>query len=41
MVYVDLLKKIFELIYDPKMDTVETIEKFFHRGYEQFFEILR
>lgn len=35
MVYIDLLKYIWDLIYDPKTDTVKTIEKFFHKDYEQ------
>ena len=35
MAYIDLLKNIWDLIYDPKTDAVETIEKFFHQDYEQ------
>ncbi len=35
MAYIDLLKNIWDLIYDPKTDAVETIEKFFHQDHEQ------
>jgi len=35
MAYINLLKNIWNLIYDPKMDAIETIEKFFHPDYEQ------
>lgn len=30
-----MLKNIWDLIYDPKVDALETIEKFFHQDYEQ------
>jgi hypothetical protein len=33
--YTDLLKKIWDSLYDPKIETVETVEKFFHQDYEQ------
>ena len=35
MVYIDLLKDIWNSIYDPTMDTNKIIEKFFHPNYEQ------
>lgn len=35
MAYIDLLKTIWNLIYDPEIDAIETIEKFFHQDYEQ------
>lgn len=35
MDYTDFLKHIWGLVYDPKADTVATIEKFFHENYEQ------
>lgn len=35
MAYIDLLKKIWDSVYDPKIDVTRTIEKFFHNDYEQ------
>lgn len=35
MAYIDLLKKIVFSIYNPQLDVVEAIEKFFHKDYEQ------
>lgn len=35
MTYIDLLKDIWDSIYDPKIDLTETIEKYFHKDYEQ------
>ncbi|CAN5465559.1 hypothetical protein BH10PSE19_BH10PSE19_01090 [soil metagenome] len=35
MNYIDLLKNIWNSIYDPKTEVIETIEKFFHQDYEQ------
>lgn len=35
MAYIDLLKTICDIIYDPKIDFIETIEKFFHKDYGQ------
>lgn len=35
MTYIDLLKKVWNSIYDPKREVIETIEKFFHKDYEQ------
>ncbi len=31
----DLLKNIWEALYDPKTNVSETIEQFFHQDYEQ------
>lgn len=31
----NLLKQICDAIYDPKKDAIETINKFFHKDYEQ------
>jgi hypothetical protein len=41
MAYIDLLKNIWNLIYDPKIDTIETIDKFFHQDYEQCINGIR
>jgi len=35
MTCTDLLKNIWNSIYDPKIDAIETIERFFHPNYEQ------
>ena len=35
MSYTDLLKNVWNVIYDPKKEVIETIEKFFHPDYEQ------
>lgn len=35
MVYTDLLKNIWNSIYDPETDLTSTIEKYFHEDYEQ------
>ena len=35
MTYTDLLKTIWTAVYDPKADTQQTIEKYFHHRYEQ------
>ena len=35
MAYIDLLKNIWSLVYDPKIDVTKTIEQFFHKDYEQ------
>lgn len=35
MAYIDLLKNIWDLIYDPKIDPAATIESFFHQDFEQ------
>ena len=35
MSYKDLLKKVWDSIYDPNQDVVATVEKFFHQNYEQ------
>ena len=35
MKYVDLLKHIWEVVYDPKKDTSEMIKQCFHSDYEQ------
>ncbi len=35
MTYFDLLKEVWETVFDPKTDTTKAIEKFFHKDYEQ------
>jgi hypothetical protein len=35
MTYLNLLKNIWTLIYDPETDAAQIIEKFFHPNYEQ------
>lgn len=35
MIYTELLKNIWNILYDPRIETVETVEKFFHQNYEQ------
>lgn len=35
MAYMDLLKKIWEQLYDPNQGTATTIEQFFHPDYQQ------
>ncbi len=35
MIYTELLKNIWDSLYDPKMDVIKTVEKFFHQDYEQ------
>lgn len=35
MPYIDLLKNIWNFIYDPEADVIEKIEEFFHQDYEQ------
>lgn len=35
MTYTNLLKNVWSSVYDPKIDVVETIKKFFHQDYEQ------
>lgn len=35
MIYTDLLKNVWNSIYDPKKEVIEIIDKFFHQDYEQ------
>lgn len=35
MTNIQLLKKIWGMVYDPKLDTFETIQNYFHSEYEQ------
>lgn len=35
MTYIDLLKNIWDMIYNPKVNVIETIEKYFHKDYTQ------
>jgi hypothetical protein len=35
MDYTELLKNTWDSLYDPKKDIIETIDKFFHKDYEQ------
>lgn len=35
MCYTELLKRIWDAIYDPNMDVIATINKYFHPQYEQ------
>lgn len=35
MNYTNLLKSIWEILYDPKKDVAQTVETFFHSEYEQ------
>lgn len=35
MTRIELLKTIWNTLYHPKIDVIETIEKFFHPAYEQ------
>lgn len=35
MAYIDLLKNILDVIYDPKVDITEITDQFFHKDYEQ------
>jgi hypothetical protein len=35
MTYIDLLKNIWNSVYDPKIDVTKIIEEFFHPDYEQ------
>ncbi len=35
MIHTELLKNIWNSIYDPKKNVIKTIEKFFHQNYEQ------
>lgn len=35
MTNIQLLKKIWEVVYDPTLDTLETIQNYFHPEYEQ------
>lgn len=35
MIYKDLLKNIWTLVYDPQKDVFEIIERFFHPAYQQ------
>ncbi len=35
MAYIDLLKNILNLIYDPKINIIEITDQFFHKDYEQ------
>lgn len=35
MTYTDLLKKTWNSLYNPKIETAKTVEKFFHQDYEQ------
>ena len=35
MIYTELLKNIWQSIYDPQLETVKTVEQFFHPDYEQ------
>ena len=35
MIYTELLKNIWNTLYDPQKDVIETVEKYFHPNYEQ------
>ncbi len=35
MIYTELLKNVLNVLYDPQAEVVETVERFFHRDYEQ------
>lgn len=35
MAYTQLIKKIWNSLYDPQISVIETVEKFFHHNYEQ------
>lgn len=35
MTYINLLKNIWNAIYDPATDVIATVERFFHPDYEQ------
>ncbi len=35
MIYTELLKNIWTSLYDPQIEVLQTIEKFFHQDYEQ------
>lgn len=35
MIYTELLKNVWNTLYDPKIEVSKTIEKFFHQDYEQ------
>jgi hypothetical protein len=35
MTYTELLKNVWNALYDPKNEAIETVEKFFHPSYEQ------
>lgn len=35
MINTKLLKNIWDSLYNPEMDVVKTVEKFFHQDYEQ------
>jgi hypothetical protein len=35
MAYIDLLKNILDVIYDPNINIIEITDKFFHKDYEQ------
>lgn len=35
MLYTELLKNIWNSVYDPQIDVSKTTEKFFHQDYEQ------
>ncbi|KTD04802.1 hypothetical protein [Fluoribacter gormanii] len=35
MSYTDLLKRIWEFVYEPDLDVTSTVEQYFHPDYEQ------
>lgn len=35
MTYADLLKNVWNILYDPSADAAKAVEKFFHPSYEQ------
>ena len=35
MAYIDLLKNILDVIYDPNINIIEITDQFFHKDYEQ------
>ncbi len=41
MPHIALLKNIWECVYNPKLDVIETVEKFFHKDYEQYINGVR
>lgn len=35
MIYTELLKNVWDTLYDPEKNVIETVNKFFHPDYEQ------
>lgn len=35
MIYTELLKNLWNSLYDPKIEVFNVVEKFFHQDYEQ------